>query len=143
MESNSRILVEEYNIISLRTALVMDDGESVGLQLAPADSSVLTRLNPFKDEFMERFACYFTFLYLHQHIQLDHNLGIKKMQFVKPPAFKLLWVESGNSVAVCINGEPWAFVHEETQKSYSKGVLGSRAGNPWNQELFEKTFQTD
>ena len=65
---------------------------------------------------------------------------IKQLVFEKQPELKLLWTDSGNSVAVYVNGELWAFIDEDTQKAYSKGILNPRLGNFWNQEVFEKTF---
>ena len=77
--------------------------------------------------------------------------GIKELALENPPKLKLLWTDSGNSVAVYLNGEPWAFIDEHTQKAYSKGVLNSSLGkswnqvstsigNPWDQKAFERTF---
>ena len=54
---------------------------------------------------------------------------------------KLLWGESGHSVALYINGDPWAFIHDGEKDGYSKGIVSHKAGNPWDQKLFEKTFQ--
>jgi len=80
---------------------------------------------------------------------MDHQ--VKLLTFDKPPALRFLWTDSGNSIAVYLNNEPWAFIDEHTQKTYSKGILDvskvinpwlkSRSvGNLWNQEVFEKTF---
>jgi hypothetical protein len=69
-----------------------------------------------------------------------HRRGIKAVTFKKPPELKLRWAASGHSVAVFVNGEPWAFIHEERNRGYSKGVMTPAVGNLWDQELFEKTF---
>ena len=72
---------------------------------------------------------------------------IKPLLLAKPPEFKLLWTDSGHSVALYLNGEPWAFIHEATHEGYSKGILKpsvpylSPAGKLWDQDLFEQTFQ--
>jgi len=69
------------------------------------------------------------------------------MTFERRPEFKLVWTDSGNGVALYLNGEPWAFTDEETHQGYSKGVFKPElahlpaVGNLWNQELFEKIFQ--
>ena len=151
MTNGDKILIEEHNIISLRTACVIDDGETVGLQLLPAPSSMATIPSVYKAEFVEWLKAYSAFMY--QHILSASRIPIfdlKPLAFEKPPKLKLLWTDSGNSVAVYLNDEPWAFIDEHTQKAYSKGVLNSRlgnpwnpsinVGNPWNQEVFEKTF---
>jgi beta-lactamase superfamily II metal-dependent hydrolase len=65
---------------------------------------------------------------------------IRSMVFERPPEFKLYWTDSGHGVALYINGEPWAFVYEETHQGHSKGILKSGIGSPWNQELFKKAF---
>jgi hypothetical protein len=141
METKSRILIEEYNVISLRTAFVIDDGECIGLQLFPVRSSLNPMPDPRSNECIDWLKRYSAFLYQHYHTQLNRHAGIKMLRFVKTPEFEILWSDTGNSVAVCLNGEPWAFIDEQTEKSYSKGVLAYSTGNPWNQELFEKGFQ--
>jgi|GEM_PF-4937972 hypothetical protein len=67
---------------------------------------------------------------------------IRPMTFERPPEFNLLWTDSGNGVALYLNGEPWAFIDEGTHKGYSKGILKLTRVNLWNQELFDKTFKT-
>jgi hypothetical protein len=66
---------------------------------------------------------------------------VKAMSFKSSPRFKLIWSESGNSVALYLNEEPWAFIEEEQHKGYSKGILKPAAGNLWDQQLFEKIFR--
>ncbi len=65
---------------------------------------------------------------------------VRPMTFEKPPEFKLLWADSGHSVALYLNREPWAFIEEETHQGYSKGIFNRAHKKAWNQELFEKTF---
>jgi hypothetical protein len=64
------------------------------------------------------------------------------MTFKKLPQLRLIWSESGHSVGVLLDEEPWAFIHEAKNRGYSKGVLNVEAGNLWDQGLFEKTFET-
>lgn len=143
MTNDGKILVQEHNIISLRTAFVIDAGGHVALQMLPAPSSMAPKLNMYKTEYWEWLKTYSTFLY--QHIPSGSRIpfrGVKELMFERPPELKLIWTDSGNSVAVYLNGEPWAFIDEYTQKAYSKGVIDSRGGNPWHQEAFEKTFKS-
>ena len=72
------------------------------------------------------------------HISLEKHIRV--MEFTQPPELRLLWAGSGHSVALLLNGEPWAFIHEERNHGYSKGILKAYVGNPWDQELFEHTF---
>jgi hypothetical protein len=151
MANNGKILIEEHNIISLRTACVLDLDGFVALQLLPAESSMPTRPKVYKAEFIEWLRCYQIFMYEYypsvSTIPIKHG---RELAFEMPPELKLIWTDSGNSVAVYLNGEPWAFIDEHTQKAYSKGICASRlgspwdskvkVGNPWNQEAFEKTF---
>jgi len=65
---------------------------------------------------------------------------IKVMACATPPELRLLWSDSGQSVALYLGGEPWAFIHEEKNHGYSKGILRATIGNTWDQELFEQTF---
>jgi hypothetical protein len=55
-------------------------------------------------------------------------------------AIKLIWSQSGESVAAVLNGEPWAFIDGGTQLAYSKGVLGTAFGKPWDEALFKNVF---
>lgn len=79
---------------------------------------------------------------------------IKPMVFEHPPEFKLLWNDSGNSVALFVSEEPWAFIDEKTHTGYSKGILKASDMRlwrklkekpvrplPWDQELYEKLFR--
>ncbi len=62
------------------------------------------------------------------------------MEFARPPELRLLWAESGHSVALLLDGEPWAFIHEGKNHGYSKGVLRPTVSNTWDQELFDRMF---
>jgi hypothetical protein len=141
--THSETLLFEDNIISLRTAYVLDNGDLVSLSLTPAsDNSVPRTDNPMKRDS--------TWLYRHKKsaaeelavmqdsISIRHD--IMPLEFTTPPEFRLLWADSGHSVALFLNGEPWAFIHEEKYNGYSKGIISPTLPNPWNQELFEQTF---
>ena len=78
----------------------------------------------------------------YRAILTSQEKDIRPVTFDKTPEFKLLWSDSGNSVALYLNGEPWAFIRQDNDEGYSKGVLRPTIGKPWNQELFEKTFNT-
>jgi hypothetical protein len=146
------ILLEENNVISLRTAYVGDDGNLVTFRLNPADYTSLipkgrTWWAPKDFDWVEQ-DC--TWLYRHMRSSSGEKelacgffpveQGVGPMSFEKPPEFKLVWTDSGHSVALYLNGEPWAFIHEKTRQGYSKGILKSTIGKLWDQELFEKTF---
>jgi hypothetical protein len=154
--AESKTLLEEDNVISLRTALVQDDGNSVGFRLMPAwlDSSIPRKRMSAPKNFEWVFSD-FAYLYRHmrstvEEVKLTCGLpcvdqDIKPLKFESPPEFKLRWADSGNTVALYLNGSPWAFIDEETHKGYSKGVLKPKAGSPsignqWDQKLFEKLF---
>lgn len=174
--TEAKILHEEENLVSLRRAVVQDDGALVSFTLAPRwrSTAIPGTRNYVKSDL--------TWLYRHRRPLLEQALfltlgkgkgqfagslpqsgikrrpsgnwaggfvlrcffslesGIKPMKFTHPPEMRLLWGESGNSVALFINGEPWAFIHEEKNHGYSKGVLRASIGNPWDQALFENTF---
>lgn len=47
----------------------------------------------------------------------------------------------GDSVAVFIRGEPWAFIAHGTPRGYSKSLSSvCPFGQPWSQELFDALF---
>lgn len=149
MINESEIVIEESNVISLRTVWVIDNKEYVTFSLDPALEPAPTK-NIYKVEYGKWLDSCFIRLYRHMksvetenEIQKDlYSVGrnIRPLKFGKPPQIKLQWSDSGNSVALFLNEEPWAFFEEETKKGYTKGILNSSAGNLWCQGLFEKTF---
>lgn len=152
-----RTLLEEDNVISLRTAFVFDNGDLVSFQLMPVwmGSSIPgTKPKPYDFSWTSQD---FAWLYRHLRSAADEaelmgiyppivQQGLTPLVFDKPPEFKLIWTDSGHSVALFLNGEPWAFIDEQTHKGYSKGILKPKkaylppSGNLWDQELFEKIF---
>jgi hypothetical protein len=149
-----KTLLKEQNVASSRTACVNDNGNLVEFTLFPKDllaSLHLKRIGELTVKDIQSLSCYWTRLYRRlkppsEEKKLTEGVpcleqDLRPMVFEKPPAFKLLWADSGNSVALLLNDEPWAFIHEETHQGYSKGILKPQFGHPWDQELFEKTFQ--
>lgn len=148
-----KTLLEEDNIISLRTAYVIDDGKLVGFRLMPAelDVSKAPGCDWHKPKDCQWYLQDQTYLYRHTKSPKEEEemiigfdswqQSVKPMCFEKPPRFKLLWADSGNTVALYLNGEPWALIHEETREGYSKGLLKSDVGNPWSEELFRQIFR--
>ena len=173
------LLLADENVISLRTAVVLDDGHFVSLRLiADASISSVQRLVGY-----ERFES--TILFRHERSVFERTFGlglgttlrdvlwlarshstrkglrkwrgyfalralaaslemdVRPMVFRCPPDLKLLWAETGHSVALLLNGEPWAFIHEAKRQGYSRGILRPTIGNPWDQALFEETFQIE
>jgi hypothetical protein len=142
------VLFREDNIISLRTAFITKNEGRVYFGLPPANWISLDSQGTSDALAMDRYA---TWLYRELRSPLEENKllrawpqildqDLKPMCFEKGPEFKLLWTDSGNSVAVCLNGIPWAFVDQETEQAYSKGILNREAGNLWNQQLFDRIF---
>jgi hypothetical protein len=148
-----KTLLQENNVISLRTAYVYDSGTWVSFRLEPAD---VTPKAPkerrwCKPQDFEWLALDSTWLYrrpwsVAEELKmkkdfpyyLDHS--VKPMSFEGPPKFKLDWSDSGHSVALYLNGEPWAFIDETSHEGFSKGILDASLKNPWDQKLFEKIF---
>jgi hypothetical protein len=77
--------------------------------------------------------CYRRFL-----VSIERDL--KVLQFNRRPELRLRWTDPGDSVALFLEGQPWAFIHQEKNHGYSKGVLRPGYGNTWDEELFEQTF---
>ena len=172
-----KTLLQEENPISFRSALVHDDGYTVGFRLMPpcpatavpeprkyeSDSAYLYRR---RRSIFARMALVPRGVMQKQQFSLDCAFrkkqgfwgwvvsiesrlvsisleqGIRVMAFAHPPDLRLLWGDSGHSVALYLDGQPWAFIHEEKNHGYSKGVLRPSigAGNTWDQKLFEQTF---
>lgn len=152
------LLFKQSNVISLRTAYVNDDGNLACFRLNPADpvSLMPTAKRGWAPKDFDWVTWDSVWLYrhtrtvaneeklLHDFPCLEHN--VKAVVFKRPPEFRLQWTDSGHSVALYLNGEPWAFIYEETHEGYSKGILKpaaphlSQIKNPWDQSLFERTF---
>ena len=140
-------LIAELNRESLRRASVYDDGNLVGFTLTPPPKDLLPFLEEKNSDWVMRDSVwvYRRLRSATDEIKLMSGLpcvdqDIKPVAFEALPDFKLFWEDSGHSVALFLNGEPWAFICNETHQGYSKGMLTSESGEPWDQELFEKTF---
>lgn len=152
------VLISENNVVSLRSAYVNDDGNLVGFRLDPPDLISLIPKGrkwwaPKDFDWVEQDS-----IWLYRHMrsaaseeELRHAFpcieqDIKPLMFEESPAFKVVWADSGQSVALYLNEEPWAFIYEATHQGYSKGILKPAAahlspvGNQWDQDLFEKVF---
>jgi hypothetical protein len=152
------VLIEEGNVISLRTAYVCDGGDLVSFRLDPADK--LAVIAEKKRWGPEDFDCVLkdsVWIYRKLRTPARERMlmltfppivqtDVKPLAFAMPPRFKLLWADSGHSVALYLNGEPWAFIDEATHEGYSKGILSPKEsyirppGNLWDQSMFERIF---
>lgn len=153
MANSMAMIVRERNPISLRTAFIDDDGNMVDVSLLPADLTMLvpkgrSRWAPRDFDWVTKDSAW---MYRHQRTAAEEGKllrrwppvieqDIKPMVFEKPPEVGLVWTDSGNGLAVYLNGEPWSFIDEETHEGYSKGVLTGKAGRIWDQSLFERIF---
>lgn len=138
-------LLVEHNIVSLRSAFVLDDGDLIYFLLLPRwlDSSVPRSNDYGKSDLTcvyRRKRSFFTEIGLLRSLSPLQRC-VKPIKFATTPELKLLWADSGHSVALILNGEPWSFIHEEKNHGFSKGVLRASLGNPWDQDLFERTFK--
>jgi hypothetical protein len=66
-------------------------------------------------------------------------LAVQSVERIKE--MSISWSASGESVAVLLNGEPWAFVSANDRRGYSRAV-GSAGfyGEPWSDEAFLRDF---
>jgi hypothetical protein len=145
--ANFRLLLQQENCISLRTAYVIDDGDLAQLRLSPADLVHVVGAPTVSQRELD--LSDFAWLYRHLRSPVDERKllasfpciehEVRPLLFEKDPEFKLTWTDSGNGVALYLNGEPWAFVNED-HLGYSKGVLKCGHASPWDQRLFEKVF---
>ena len=152
------ILLEENNIVSLRTAYVHDDGNLVSFSLNPADMlSMFPEGKHWAPKDLEWMLKDSTWLYRHLRSPFEEQKllkrfppvvenDIKPLAFNRPPEISLLWADSGQSVVLYLNGEPWALIDEDTHEGYSKGILKPKetdlepAGKLWDQKRFERLF---
>lgn len=155
MSDDYRILIDEENCISLRRASVVESDGVVSLILSPESSSFAQQPKIHTSKYQDWLEAHNAFLY--QCRKSDSPMPIsylKHLMFETPPKFGLLWADSGHSVAVYLNGEPWAFIDEHARKTYSKGIMDgsemtpwyrsffkeSHIAKPWNQKRFETIF---
>ena len=154
------ILIRERNVISLRTAQILDDDDNlVEFRLHPADHESLMPKgrNWWAPKDFDSISKDSAWLYRHlRSPSEEQRLGdafprvienhLRPLTFKGSPGFKLLWAESGHSVAAYLEGEPWAFIDETTHEGYSKGILVPKEsylappGKLWDQQLFERIF---
>ncbi|HEV2208659.1 MAG TPA: hypothetical protein VG167_07775 [Verrucomicrobiae bacterium] len=140
-------LLLEHNIISLRTAVVLDDGDLVYFMLMPK------WLDPTVPGVADYGKSDATWLYRRKRsftreVKLMRSFSpverdVRPIVLKRPPELKLLWTEDGENAALFLNLVPWAFIHRDRRHGYSKGILRPSIGNPWDQKLFEQTFNRD
>jgi len=153
-------LFKEENIVSLRTAYVSEhkNRNVVSLSLSPIERELRDSFGtgPIRLDCVSKDMVYlYRYLIspsdemkLMQSVR-NWELQLKPLKFEGDPEFRLCWSDSGNSVALYLNGEPWAFIYEGTRSGHSKGILPRlsvdipKVGNQWDQQLFEKTFMRD
>jgi hypothetical protein len=169
-------IMEEENLVSLRSAIVQDDGYVVSLMLtARKEITSTSKFNFAKAGFTylyrRRRSCFarmslaprgatqkhlfqtgsttqrkrgvrgWISYFAYRRLLISLEADIKQIEFPCQPELKLLWKDSGHSVALHLNGEPWAFILAEKNHGYSKGILRPTIGNPWDQTLFESIFR--
>ena len=137
-----KTLLREENLISLRTAFVSDDGDLVFFMLmsrSPRTAIPGTRDYAKSTWLYRRKKSFFGEMMLKCRFSPVQQ-NVRPMAFNVPPELRFHWADSGHSVALFLNGKPWAFIHEEKNHGYSKGILRPTIGNVWDQALYEKTF---
>jgi len=151
-------VLKESNVISLRTAIVSDDGNRVSLRLMPVDvTSFFPEDGKWSPKHFEWVSQDSVWLYRHLRSDVDErelmngppcvDQDLKPLALTSRPAFSLVWEDSGHNVALYMNGAPWAFICELGHVGYSKGILVPQASrvrplkHPWDQRLFEITFK--
>jgi hypothetical protein len=136
--------ITEENVVSLRTAIFKDDGILGQLVLLPP----MPDRRP--DAHLHSDVC---FVYKRDRPSIGRSndarerrhlaLILKHMKALVlevDPKISFLWSDNGQSVAVLVNGEPMGFILEDKFCGYSKAVKNSEIMNPWDEELFQKTF---
>jgi len=78
--------------------------------------------------------------FCYRRFLVSREKNLKVMQFTRQPEMRLRWTDPGDSVALFLEGQPWAFIHREKNHGYSKGVLRPGYGNTWDENLFAQTF---
>jgi hypothetical protein len=151
------MLFKEKNIVSLRTAYVSEhkNRNLVSLSLSPIERELRESwgTGPIRLDWVSKDIVY---LYRYmiapsEEMKLMQSvrsweLQLKPLKFERTPEYRLCWSDSGNSVALYLDGEPWAFICEGNHSGYSKGILRPlvasmpKIGNQWDQTLFERTF---
>ena len=132
----------------------MDDGNIVALLLSPANSWEYRTTKEANE--LEKTTPKPVFLFRHRRSTSGEEDIAKDIfaierdlipfKFERTPEFRVIWSDSGHSIALYLNGDPWAFIDEETLKGFSKGILKPEhprhrpLGNLWDQKLFEKIF---
>jgi hypothetical protein len=114
-----RPILFEQNGISLREAVVFDNGDLAFFGLLPAwMNSSIPGVMPSVSEIGSS-PIEMATLYRHLRSALEekkladgyfpHEKAVKALVFKTPPRFELFWSETGHDVALYLNGEAWAF----------------------------------
>lgn len=162
MNATKTILCQE-NPISLCSAFVLDDGYVVSFGLSDRDHGkwkgtylyrrrrtllarmTLTPLGEHQEKVFRFSSSHRIFWgwvghFAYRRFLVALEKDIKVMQFSHQPKMELLGSDPGDSVALLLEGQPWAFIHRDKNHGYSKGVLRAGFGNIWDEDLFEQTF---
>jgi len=131
---NHKILLVQSNVISLRTAFVTDIGNLVEFSLNPADLASKVPKGrkwwapkDFEWVLDDSVWLYRPLMSIADELKLKKDFpyyvdhGVKPISFELPPKFQLLWADSGHSVALYLNGEPWAFIDEASHQGVQQG----------------------
>jgi hypothetical protein len=151
--SNNHTLFIENNVISLRSAFIISIDSFVLFSLSPADLAAKMPkdrkwLRPQDFDWMseDRVLLYRQAMPANEEATPKPKFPslepvVRPISFEKPPVFQMLWVDSGQSVALNLNGVLWAFIDESSHCGFSKGLIkGGRYMRPWDQQLFERIF---
>jgi hypothetical protein len=135
------VRLAEENVVSLRTVCFSDDGMLGFLFLVPPQP------DPRPDGHLFSNVCW---VYKRNRSLMERLRGcygrrrdasilrqLKTTRIRTSPEIRFLWSETGQSVAVLVDGEPMAFIAEGKYHGYSKALRTPGLGNTWDEDLFQ------
>lgn len=135
------------NIISLRTAVFEDDGVVGTLVLLPPEP------DRRPDGHLHRSVCW---VYRRRDSLIEESAqpklrewkpecvfeNLQPMNIRLDPTIAFLWSDTGNSVAVVVDGQPMGFISEHKHCPFSRGEKAPPVNqNLWDEEAFQKLFR--
>jgi len=139
MAKMKKRFITSSNVVSLYTAGFQDDGYIAHLFFLPRSLGDKTKLCwvyrrrlPFWQQIRK------SFFDSSSKVIVDQ---LRADSISESPRIDFLWSDDGLSVAVHVDNQPWAFIHDNFNNGFSKSIRNnSSVGNRWDEELYRKTF---
>lgn len=141
--SQQEVFLSSQHPQSKRWAILEDDGTSAWFYITAPDSEkpvadcfVYNRIPPIEPEKLQ------DYLNGPPPVTTRYAGPAAYQPNPKQEQFEIAWAGGGESAAVLMDGKPIAFILQGQNHGYSSNLTAEGPfGHPWNQKLFDQTFQ--